>query len=272
MKAAVIGAVVAATLTGLVLSFAAAAASSPPPGPTTPYPPVASNPDKCKVERIQVAQAQLNYDSALENYRRILELYSRGAASASEVRSARESLDRAALALTNARYAEATCQNNAKPNPDNCVNLNLELNRLLDELAITKDLEAIAKENYESAKRAYDQGALSAEEMRRAQLAYEQAKLQTQLIEAKIEEARKRLQDARCEVKERPLPTPTPSGTNTPAPSPSTGPSTSPSGPTTSPSSPPTSPSTSPSSPTTSPSGPPSTTVSPSSTVVPAYS
>lgn len=224
MKIAVVAAIVAAALTGLMVSIAAAASTSPPPGPTTPYPPVPSNPDRCQPERILVAQAQLRYNAALEHYQRVLALFARGAASEAEVRAAREALDRAALALTDARYAEAVCQNNAANpgNPDVCVNLNLELNRLLDELALTKDLEAIAKANYEAAKRAFDKGAISPEELRQAELAYELAKLQTQLIQARIEEARRRLQEAGCEEKVRP--TPKPSGTA----GPSTGPSTPP--------------------------------------------
>jgi hypothetical protein len=236
MRIAVTTAVVAAALTGLVVSIAAAASSSPPPpGPTTPYPPVPSNPDKCQVERILVAQAQLSYNAALEHYNRILEAFAKGGANEADVRAARAALDRAALALINARYAEAVCQNNAtnpgNPNPDNCVNLNLELNRLLDELAITKDLEAIAKANYEAAKRAFEQGAISPEQLRQAELAYELAKLQTKLIEARIEQARERLRNAGCEETVRPSPSPSPTGTGSPSPSPSvpgTGPSTAP--------------------------------------------
>jgi hypothetical protein len=193
-----------------------------PPTPTNPFPSVSANPDVCKAEKIRVQQAQLNYDYALNRYNTILDLYNRGAASAQEVRDARKALDQATLALNNARVAYATCQNNAANPPDkDCVNLALEINRLTDELAITKDLEAIAKANLDAAQQAFDQGALDPDSLARAKLAYEQAKLQTALIEQLLTDAKARAAAARCKDMTRPSPTPSPSGTPSPSPTPS---------------------------------------------------
>lgn len=229
-RIAALSAAAVAALASILLIVGVAAADPVP--PSTPYPVVSINPDVCKAEKIRVDQAQLAYDQALASYKRWLKAYQEGAASAQELRNAQKALDQAALALNNARYAQAVCQNNAA-NPANkdCVNIALELNRLLDELAITKDLEALAKAHFEAAQYAFDQGAMSVEEYERIKTAYEQAKLQTQLIEQLIADQRARATAAGCKDIERPpaSPSPSPSGSPSPSPSPSGSPSPSPS-------------------------------------------
>ncbi|GHJ47592.1 hypothetical protein Cs7R123_49340 [Catellatospora sp. TT07R-123] len=224
-RIATLAAAVAALTTAAMLVVGIAAADPVP--PSTPFPAVSVNPDVCKAEKIRVDQAQLRYNQALATYNRVLEAYRRGAASAQELRNAQKAVDEAALALNNARYAQAVCQNNAA-NPANkdCVNIALELNRLLDELAITKDLEALAKAYFEAAQYAYDHGAMSVEEYERIKTAYELAKLQTQLIEQLIADQRARAAAAGCKDVERPpaSPSPSPSAPASPSPSPTTGP------------------------------------------------
>lgn len=224
---AVVSAIVAA-VAAIVLAASLAAAGIG--TPTTPYPPVPINPKVCKTDAIKVAQAQLKYDQALTNYKRVLKLFDRRAASAQELRNARQALDESVIALDNAKYAEATCQNNAaNPKDKNCVNLALELNRLLDELPVTQDMEAIAKTNFDVAKRLLAQHAISHEEYEKIKAAYENAKLQTQLVEQEITDQKEKVAKAGCKNAERPSPTPTPTPSVSPTPTPSRTPTPTPS-------------------------------------------
>jgi multidrug resistance efflux pump len=203
-----------ALVTGIVLIAGMATAATP--APTTPYPTVPINTNVCKAEAIKVAQAQLAYDQAVADYNRTLQLFNRNAASAQDLRNAQGKVDTTAIALNTAKYAQATCQNNAA-NPANkdCVNLSLELNRLIDELAITQDQEAIAKANYDAAAILFNRNAISAQEYQQIKTAYDTAKLQTQLIQQLISDQRAKTTAANCKNVDRPAPTPTPT---TPAP------------------------------------------------------
>jgi outer membrane protein TolC len=158
----------------------------------------------------------LAYNQAVADYNRTLQLFNRGAAAAQDVRNAQGKVDTAAIALNTAKYAEATCQNNAA-NPANkdCVNLSLELNRLIDELAITQDQEAIAKANYDAATILFNKNAISAQEYQQIKTAYDTAKLQTQLIQQQITDQRAKTTAANCKNVDRPAPPPT---STTPAP------------------------------------------------------
>jgi hypothetical protein len=152
----------------------------------------------------------------IADYNRTLQLFNRGAAAAQDVRNAQGKVDTAAIALNTAKYAEATCQNHAA-NPANkdCVNLALELNRLIDELAITQDQEAIAKANYDAATILFNKNAISAQEYQQIKTAYDTAKLQTQLIQQQITDQRAKTTAANCKNVDRPAPPPT---STTPAP------------------------------------------------------
>jgi hypothetical protein len=87
-------------------------------------------PAVCQAEAIRVQQAQNTYNNALANYNRTLQVYRRNAASADELRTDQAAVDTAGIALNDAKYAQATCQNNAAaPANRNCVNLTLELSR-----------------------------------------------------------------------------------------------------------------------------------------------
>jgi multidrug resistance efflux pump len=204
-----------ALVTGIVLIAGMATAATP--APTTPYPNVPINTNVCKAEAIKVAQAQLAYNQAVADYNRTLQLFNRGAAAAQDLRNAQGTVDAATIALNTAKYAEATCQNNAA-NPANkdCVNLTLELNRLIDELAITQDQEAIAKANFDAATILFNRNAMSAQDYQRIKTAYDNAKLQTQLIQQLISDQRGKTTAAGCKNVDRPAPTPT---STTPAPS-----------------------------------------------------
>jgi outer membrane protein TolC len=185
----------------------------------------AINTNVCKAEAIKVQQAQLAYNQAVADYNRTLQLFNRGAAAAQDVRNAQGKVDTAAIALNTAKYAEAACQNNAA-NPANkdCVNLSLELNRLIDELAITQDQEAIAKANYDAATILFNKNAISAQEYQQIKTAYDTAKLQTQLIQQQITDQRAKTTAANCKNVDRPAPPPT---STTPVPTSTTPPPTS---------------------------------------------
>jgi hypothetical protein len=202
---------VVALITGIVLVATAAS-----PAPTTPYPTVPINTNVCKAEAIKVQQAQLTYNQAVANYNRTLQLFNKAAASAQDLRNAQGAVDTAAIGLNTAKYAEATCQNNAaNPADKDCVNLALELNRLIDELAITQDQEAIAKANYDAATILFNKNAISAQEYQQITTAYNTAKLQTQLIQQLIADQRAKTTAANCKNVDRPAPPPT---STTPAP------------------------------------------------------
>ena len=193
-------------LAGIVLIMGGAATAAIP-STTTPYPNVAINPNVCQVEAIRVQQAQNTYNNALANYNRTLQVYRRGAASAYELRQDQAAVDAAGIALNDAKYAQATCQNNAaNPANKNCVNLTLELNRLIDNLAYTRDLQGIADANYQMARRLYAARAMSLQEYQSFQTAYNNAVLQTQLVQQQIADQRTRTTAAGCQNVDRPAP------------------------------------------------------------------
>jgi hypothetical protein len=193
-------------LVGVVLIMGGAATAAIP-GQTTPYPNVPINAAVCQAQAIQVQQAQNTYNNALANYNRTLQLYRRNAASAYQLRTDQAAVDTAGIALNDAKYAQATCQNNAAgPANQNCVNLTLELNRLIDNLAYTQDLQGIATANYEMARRLYAQRAMSLQEFQSFQTAYQNAVLQTQLVQQQITDQRARTTAAGCQNVDRPAP------------------------------------------------------------------
>jgi hypothetical protein len=222
---AVVGAVAVVTL---IAGVATAGIGSP----TSPYPNVPINPKVCKAEAIKVAQAQIKYNRALSNYETELRLFNRGAASAYQLRTARKAVDESVIALDNAKYAQATCQNNeANPKDKDCVNLALELNRLLDELPVTQDLQAIATANYVMAEQLLSRHAISQAEFNMFKDAYEEAKLQTHLVEQQIADQKEKVTKAGCKNAVRPTPTPTKTtGSPSPSPSPSGSPTSTPTG------------------------------------------
>jgi hypothetical protein len=194
-----------AVLAGVVALTMGGTASAAIPSPTTPYPSVAINPAVCLAQAIQVQQAQNTYDNALANYNRTLQLYRRNAASAYQLRTDQAAVDVAGIALNDAKYAQATCQNNAAAPADrNCINLTLELNRLIDNLAYTQDLQGIATANYQMAQRLYAQRAMSLQEFQSFQTAYQNAVLQTQLVQQQITDQRARTTAAGCQNVDRP--------------------------------------------------------------------
>lgn len=209
----------AVTATGIVL-LSSAAVAAPPPTPTDPYPAVPINQNVCRAEKIKVDQAKLLYDQALRDYERAVAGGNAGVVSAQERRRLRKALGEASIALNSARYAQAKCQNTAaNPANRNCVDLTLELNRLVDELVITRDLEQTAKEEAEAAAALRAAGTISQEEYQRAVTAYEVAKLQTQYVEQLIADQRVKTTAANCQNVDRPAPPPATPAPSSPAPS-----------------------------------------------------
>ncbi|MFT7835990.1 hypothetical protein Q5530_07545 [Saccharothrix sp. BKS2] len=194
---------------------AATVALAAPVAPTTPYPQVPANANACLVEKLEVDKQQLLHDQAKRHYDRIKALFDRNAASASDLRAAERALHQAAIALNNARYAEAACRNRLGNDPrKECVALSLELNRLLDELALRRELERLAKAHYDAVLALAGSGAVSGEEVDRARTAWEVAKLERQQLEQRVTDVKKQLADNPA-CKDYPSIRPTPTTTPT---------------------------------------------------------
>ncbi|MFE2752721.1 hypothetical protein ACFXGA_12065 [Actinosynnema sp. NPDC059335] len=207
-----------------VVAAATVAFAAPVP-PTTPYPAVPADARACLVEKLEIDKQQLLHDQALRHYERIKALHENNAASAGELRAAEQALHQAAIALNNAKYAEAACRNNLGNDPKKeCVALSLELNRLLDELALRQELERLAKAHYDAVLALANSGAASREELDRAKTAWEVAKVERQQVEQRITDAKKKLADnPACKDYPSVRPTPTPTSTPTSAPTTTSG-------------------------------------------------
>jgi hypothetical protein len=204
---------VAASVTGIVLTAGMAVAAPVP--PTTPYPtvPVPVIAGVCQDEQLTVAQAQLLYNQAVAAYNRALKAANNGVGSAQAARDAQKAADDAAIALNTAKYARAACQNqegNLAAADKNCVSLALEFNRLVDELAITQDLQDVAKQSLDAAALSLAANVISQEDYDAIDTVYGVAKLQTQKIQLRSTKARKTATDAGCKNVDRPAPPPPP--------------------------------------------------------------
>lgn len=203
----------------MVVLFAAATAVAlaAPIAPTTPYPNVPANADVCLVEKLEIQRRQLEYDAAVTDYNRVRRLYERHAASASELRAAERAVHLAGIQLNNAKYAEAACRNNLRDDPNKaCITMSLELNRLIDELPMRRELERLARADYDAAVRAGS--AVAPAELERLRLAAQVATIERQQAEQRITDQRARIAaNPACREypSERPTPTSTPSGTPT---------------------------------------------------------
>ncbi|MGX7826074.1 hypothetical protein ACTG9Q_13375 [Actinokineospora sp. 24-640] len=206
----------------IVLIVGATVAMAAPVPSTSPYPEVPANAEACQAEKLEVQRQQLLADQARTDYDRAKRLYERGAGSLADLRAAERALHLATIALNNAKYAEAACRNRQGNDPKKaCVELSLELNRLLDEKALRKALEDLAKAEYDTILRLYNQGAASASEVERARLAWELAKIDSAQLDLKITAAKKALADNPA-CKDYPSIRPTPTSTTPPTTTPST--------------------------------------------------
>jgi hypothetical protein len=206
---------------------ATAVALAAPITPTTPYPAVPANADVCLVEKLEIQRQQAEFDTAMREYDRIRSLYPRSA-SASELRAAERAVHLAGIRLNNAKYAEAACRNNLGNDANKaCIALALELNRLIDELPMRRELERLAIADYDAAVQAGS--AVSPSELDRLRLAAQVATIERQQTEQRITDQRARIAaDPACRdyPVDRPAPTPTTTPTSTTAPATPTGTST----------------------------------------------
>ncbi len=237
LVAAVSAGVAAVAAVTLIAGMAtgAVAALPPVPTPTMPYPAVPANPNPkvCAEDAAAVKAAQDAYNAALAIYNSDLRLfYKEGGpyASAKDVLNARTAVDEAVIALIKARYAQATCWNDATKPQNNCVNLNLALNRLLDELPATKDIQANAQRLLQMAQK-LPKGYVTPTELSALKKAVAQAAAATAALVAQIAAQKKEVIKANCAIDERPPPAPTKSPSPTPSTSgsPTSAPTTSPS-------------------------------------------
>ncbi|MEO3810337.1 hypothetical protein ABGB17_15150 [Sphaerisporangium sp. B11E5] len=147
---------VAAPLAALLLAAGGAGASvavAAPLPPKDPYPAVKIDTTICKLEALRVKKAQIRRDFAAKRYDRAADALAKGVGSRDDFRKAETDLAKLDIELTDAKYAEASCQLNKGVKPkQSCEAMSLELNRLLDQLANRKKLEEAAKDAYERAK------------------------------------------------------------------------------------------------------------------------
>lgn len=200
----------------VAIATAATVAVAAPIAPPTPYPNVPANADVCKVEKLEIQKQQAKYDLAKGNYDRTKQLYDRGSASAEQLRTDEAALHNAAIALNNAKYAEAACRNNKGNDPKKaCIGLSLELNRLTDELPLRQELERIARANYDMMLNLARQGTASAEQVATAKAAWEVAQAERQQVQQKIIDQREAIA-ANPACRDYPSERPTPTSTTVP--------------------------------------------------------
>jgi hypothetical protein len=175
----------------VMVTAAGAVAMAAPLTPTTPYPDVPANADVCKVEKLDVTRAQIELDIAKRAYERAKTAYERGVGAISAMRIAEIAVHRAMIKLNAAKYAEAACRNN-KGNDANkpCITLALDLNRLLDELALRQEVERLARAEYDRALEGRRTGVVSEEELDKTELEWRLAEVDRQQTEQRITDQR----------------------------------------------------------------------------------
>jgi len=195
---------VVSALAGIIVMASASLAG--PINPTQPYPNVPNNPDACKAKQI-LRSAQSVYDVRVKHYNRAMQ--GETTVTEDEKRRLRKEMNEAGIALNTAKYDLAKCQNNpARPANKDCVDLALELNRLLDELPLKEDLEKGAKEAVEAAKPLLARRAISLESYELLVLAATLATDQVELTKQLIADQRAAILAENCKDTERPAPKP----------------------------------------------------------------
>ncbi|HEU5470263.1 MAG TPA: hypothetical protein VFV67_06390 [Actinophytocola sp.] len=180
----------------VMFTAATAVALAAPVTPTDVYPNVPANADVCQVEKLEIQRQQLEFDQARRDYDRTAQLVARGAASMSELRAAERALHQAGIRLNAAKYAEAACRNNLGNAANKaCIALALELNRLIDELPLRRELERLAIEEYNVGLQLARRNAISQQELERLRLAAQVATIERQQAEQRIADQRRRIAD-----------------------------------------------------------------------------
>jgi hypothetical protein len=178
----------------VMCTAATAVALAAPVTPTTVYPDVPANPDVCRVEKLEIQRQQLEFDEARATYDRLQRQAGMGAASTSELRAAEVALHQAGIRLNAAKYAEAACRNNLGNNANKaCVTLALELNRLVDELALRREIERLAAAEFADGNRQAERGTISPADLGRLRLAAQIATIERQQTEQRIIDQRRRI-------------------------------------------------------------------------------
>jgi hypothetical protein len=202
--------------TVVLLTAATAVALAAPSTPITPYPTVPANADACKVEKLEIQKKQLEYDYTKKVYDRAKAAFDRGVGSAVALYQAELALNQALIALNNAKYAESACRNDKSNAADKiCVGLALELNRLIDELALRQEVERLTKAIYDIAADAVRRGAGSPEDAELAEKNWKVAQLDRQQVEQKIADQRAKIA-ATPACKDYPFDRPTPTSITPP--------------------------------------------------------
>jgi hypothetical protein len=213
----------AVLLSGAAAALAPSAAGAAPIPPTAPYPAPPANAPQCRPENRAVAAAQAEYDPAVRTYTRAKRVWDEGGGIAyQDVQKAELALHKAGIELNKKKYAEATCRFKGTPTATVCDTLGLQLNEVIDELAIRLRVEQVSNELWRQAYDAYWSSAGSADDLDKAAAAAGVAKAERERVEAVIQRTRGllialALAGVPCPDAERPAP---PAATATPSASP----------------------------------------------------
>lgn len=123
-----------------------------------------------------------------------------------DLREQRVAVDKLGIALNDAKYTQATCQNNAVRPANQCVNLTLELNRLIDDLAYTQDMQDTVSANEAMASGLLAQRRIGRAEYEAFVAVHDAAKADTEVAKAEVDAARAAAVDAECKKPDRPAP------------------------------------------------------------------
>jgi hypothetical protein len=169
---------VAVVITAAAITLAVTASAD-----VYPVVPANPNPDVCRAERIEIQIQELQLAQARRELDRLRGL---STATPAQLNGAARIVAEAEIRVNSARYAEADCRNRMGNDPNKaCITLALELNRLIDELPFRRTIEQIAAAEYARIL-PLPRSVIPAEELERARLAADVARLQREQTEARI--------------------------------------------------------------------------------------
>jgi hypothetical protein len=229
LVAAVSAGAAAVAVVTLMAGAAAAAVKlgSPPPAPpTTAYPKVTIKSGVCPEWAEAVNAARKAYDSALKIYESDVRLFDPGPGrgpyqSAEKTNMQATRVDQAAIALIEALYGQAKCQNDAANPADKCIDELLAYYKLADQLPATQNIQNNDLINLNMAK---NSKYATPSEIAALQKDYAAAAAATAKLVDQIAAQKKAAIEKGCMPPPPPTPAPTKSSTppSSPSPSPTT--------------------------------------------------
>lgn len=176
-------------LVALLVAATAAVAVADPVERKEPYPEVPANATVCLDEKLEVTKQDTQYQFQLRKFQRATRLFNLGNMGAEEYRKIERELHEVAIKLNAAVYKEAACRNREGNDAKKaCVALVLELQAMVDELPMRKELERLAAADFAAVK---GKGSVSVEEQDRLETAAKVAEIERKQLEQRIADKRK---------------------------------------------------------------------------------